>query len=185
MPGTQRSSRAKTKDNPYLHYTAPVRPSEFHFILIPEPKPQLKSRRAYQEYECKRVYSRSRQLPKPQYPCRVCNGNGWYYDPNDSIDPVEGSRNRGHLPCTSCGGSGEMDARDFWAGYTAKKKQEQEVLEEAKTILKAQQAALKILSTHFTPPQLKRMGFGNPRAPYLERARIEKRRKESMPNGYR
>ncbi len=51
--------------------------------------------------------SKYQYLSKREWPCLVCRGRGWDYDPEDPPCPIEGNRGRNTIPCAACGGSGE------------------------------------------------------------------------------
>jgi len=46
----------------------------------------------------------SLDLPFDHYPCRACRGLGYYYDPDDPPDPVEGYKLVRRLTCKTCQG---------------------------------------------------------------------------------
>lgn len=49
-------------------------------------------------------------LSRSDVPCTVCGGTGWYYDPRDSPDPVEGNKLRSKIKCRLCGSTGFVNS---------------------------------------------------------------------------
>lgn len=64
------------------------------------------------------VFVRTRILDDPsKWPCTICLGRGWDYDPNDEPDVIEGNKLRNRIKCSACNGIGAGPKAPFQAIY--------------------------------------------------------------------
>ena len=89
-------------------------------------------------------------IPHGHYPCRGCGGRGWFYDPDDPPDPVEGYKMCRRLKCPACGGkkysTSKEDAASFKTWVKNQKKRYSDEVKQYKNHKKLLKSALIKLS---------------------------------------
>lgn len=83
---------------------------------IPDPLEMprwLETLHAYVQGACLPAGTVREMLADDKWPCPVCLGREWDYDPNDPPCPIEGNKMRNRITCPDCGGSGHGE-RSWW-----------------------------------------------------------------------
>lgn len=83
---------------------------------IPDPLEmprRLETLHNYVQSACLHAGTVREMLADGKWPCHVCLGRGWDYDPNDRPCPIEGNKMRDRITCPECGGGGYGE-RDWW-----------------------------------------------------------------------
>ena len=95
------------------------------------------------DYRIKQTWGATRQI----WPCLVCHGRGWRYDPADQPDIIEGYRHVRQLPCLTCGSSGEGPKKTVVEAYRAEVARYRKEKEEYEALVEAQKTAVAKLTT--------------------------------------
>jgi rubredoxin len=75
-----------------------------------KPKREYKSIKEYALYYCS---YRDNVIKNDKYPCILCKGFAWIYDPREKPDPVEGHKLTRRITCPECNGSKNTSKKNF------------------------------------------------------------------------
>jgi len=133
---------------------------EFHFHVVPKLPDYLVSREAYRKH--RHNYTMSQAGYPRKCPCPICGGEGRYYRQEDN-DPVEGFKMADKKLCQSCKGAGEQDPEVFWRYFQEYRGAALLAIKRHKEIRHTQEEMIRLLKGTYTPEQMRRAGFHNPK----------------------